>query len=129
MMPRFPSRLSAISSTCALRQPHHCCDVHAQCLPFALAPKVRDRFAELALMCQAVLCCRVSPMQKAEMVDLVKRADPHQVTLAIGDGANDVTMIQVLSYFLLSASLLLSIFTAPKISAISLLPLILSHFE
>ena len=44
-------------------------------------------------MCKAVICCRVTPLQKALVVDLVKR---HKkcVTLAIGDGANDVSMIK-----------------------------------
>lgn len=51
-------------------------------------------FLELALLCQSVICCRVSPAQKAEMVDLVRRK-VKKVTLAIGDGANDVSMIQV----------------------------------
>ena len=37
---------------------------------------------------------RVSPLQKAELVDLVKH-QVHAITLAIGDGANDVGMIQV----------------------------------
>lgn len=38
--------------------------------------------------------CRVSPLQKAELVELV-RHHVHAITLAIGDGANDVGMIQV----------------------------------
>lgn len=37
---------------------------------------------------------RVSPLQKAEIVELVKDSQ-HAITLAIGDGANDVGMIQV----------------------------------
>jgi phospholipid-transporting ATPase len=40
-----------------------------------------------------VLCCRVSPKQKQEIVALVKNALPYAITLAIGDGANDVNMI------------------------------------
>ena len=49
---------------------------------------------ELAILCEAVICCRVSPLQKALVVKLVK--DGLKVmTLAIGDGANDVSMIQV----------------------------------
>lgn len=40
-----------------------------------------------------VLCCRVSPKQKQEIVALVKAALPAAITLAIGDGANDVNMI------------------------------------
>lgn len=42
---------------------------------------------------QAVVCCRVTPLQKAMVVDLVKR-NKKAVTLAIGDGANDVSMIK-----------------------------------
>ncbi|XP_045155973.1 phospholipid-transporting ATPase IK [Echinops telfairi] len=54
----------------------------------------RERaFVDLALRCQAVICCRVTPKQKALIVKLIKR---HKggVTLAIGDGANDVNMIK-----------------------------------
>ncbi|XP_020009009.2 phospholipid-transporting ATPase IK-like [Castor canadensis] len=50
-------------------------------------------FADLASRCQAVICCRVTPKQKALIVALVKKY--HKVvTLAIGDGANDVNMIK-----------------------------------
>jgi phospholipid-transporting ATPase len=41
-----------------------------------------------------VLCCRVSPLQKAQVTRLVKEG-AGAVTLSIGDGANDVSMIQV----------------------------------
>jgi phospholipid-transporting ATPase len=52
-------------------------------------------FAILSFLCNAVICCRVSPLQKAEVVKLVKNHyDFKPVTLAIGDGANDVSMIQ-----------------------------------
>ena len=44
-------------------------------------------------MCKAVICCRVSPLQKALVVKLVKR-HLKALLLAIGDGANDVSMIQ-----------------------------------
>ena len=40
-----------------------------------------------------VVGCRVSPKQKAEIVNLVKEKHPKNTTLAIGDGANDVNMI------------------------------------
>ena len=42
------------------------------------------------------VCCRVSPKQKAEVVRLVRDnlTNPPVITLAIGDGANDVSMIQ-----------------------------------
>ena len=45
-------------------------------------------------MCKAVICCRVSPLQKALVVKLVKK-NQKAILLAIGDGANDVSMIQV----------------------------------
>jgi len=40
-----------------------------------------------------VLACRVSPKQKADIVNMIKEKHPNKVTLAIGDGANDVAMI------------------------------------
>jgi hypothetical protein len=52
-------------------------------------------FLDVALKCSTVLCCRVSPIQKAEVVKLVKTYVGQCVTLAIGDGGNDVAMIQV----------------------------------
>lgn len=39
------------------------------------------------------MCCRVSPKQKAQMVNLIKERQDNMTTLAIGDGANDVNMI------------------------------------
>lgn len=51
------------------------------------------RFLDIASQCKAVICCRVTPLQKALVVELIKRAK-NAVTLAIGDGANDVSMIK-----------------------------------
>ncbi|WAQ89996.1 hypothetical protein PtA15_11A688 [Puccinia triticina] len=56
-------------------------------------PFTREALLELATRCAAVVCCRTSPKQKAEIVRLVKEGIGAQ-TLAIGDGANDVSMIQ-----------------------------------
>nr|XP_019599505.1 PREDICTED: phospholipid-transporting ATPase IK isoform X2 [Rhinolophus sinicus] len=50
-------------------------------------------FMALALQCHAVICCRFTPQQKALIVALVKQYQ-NVVTLAIGDGANDVNMIK-----------------------------------
>uniref|UniRef100_A0A8C2Z5G0 Phospholipid-transporting ATPase n=1 Tax=Cyclopterus lumpus TaxID=8103 RepID=A0A8C2Z5G0_CYCLU len=50
-------------------------------------------FLRLACLCKAVICCRVTPLQKAQVVELVKK-HKQAVTLAIGDGANDVSMIK-----------------------------------
>lgn len=48
---------------------------------------------KLGTLCEGVICCRVSPLQKALIVRLVKDG-LGAMTLAIGDGANDVSMIQ-----------------------------------
>merc|ERR1712131_390307 len=53
----------------------------------------RDLFLEVSKLCQSVICCRVTPLQKAEVVELIKKSEKC-VTLAIGDGANDVSMIK-----------------------------------
>ncbi|KAI1147884.1 phospholipid-translocating P-type ATPase [Nemania diffusa] len=51
-------------------------------------------FFELAVRVDAVICCRASPSQKARLVRGVREAEPACVTLAVGDGANDIAMIQ-----------------------------------
>jgi len=56
--------------------------------------KTRSMLLELSKSCRAVVGCRVSPDQKRQMVDLIKKGIPTVRTLAIGDGANDVAMIQ-----------------------------------
>ena len=56
--------------------------------------KLKLTLRELSKQCEAVICCRVSPGQKAELVKLIKDGDPKIVTAAIGDGANDVSMIR-----------------------------------
>jgi magnesium-transporting ATPase (P-type) len=50
-------------------------------------------FLKLGVACQTVICCRVSPKQKAEVVRLV-RTNNKWITLSVGDGANDVAMIR-----------------------------------
>ncbi|AET40303.1 aminophospholipid-translocating P4-type ATPase DNF1 Ecym_5564 [Eremothecium cymbalariae DBVPG len=68
--------------------------IDGDALKVALAGEdTRRKFLLLCKNCRAVLCCRVSPAQKAAVVRLVK--DTLDVmTLAIGDGSNDVAMIQ-----------------------------------
>lgn len=50
-------------------------------------------FLDLTLNSQAVVCCRVAPKQKALVVRMIKKNIVGAITLAIGDGANDVSMI------------------------------------
>ncbi|CAF0965236.1 unnamed protein product [Adineta steineri] len=50
---------------------------------------------ELTIQCPAVVVCRCSPTQKANVVELLKKYGNHRVRVcAIGDGGNDVSMIQ-----------------------------------
>lgn len=53
-----------------------------------------SRFRDVSVRCHAVLCCRLSPLQKCEVVQLMKSLPDEPITAAIGDGANDVSMIQ-----------------------------------
>ena len=50
-------------------------------------------FMDIAKDATSVICCRVSPSQKSKVVLMMKRFNPKAVTLAIGDGGNDVPMI------------------------------------
>ncbi|KAG5848231.1 hypothetical protein ANANG_G00096250 [Anguilla anguilla] len=63
-------------------------------LDWALQDELQDPFLELTRQCRAVICCRSTPLQKSQVVRLV-RDRLGVTTLAIGDGANDVSMIQV----------------------------------
>ncbi|XP_018431730.1 PREDICTED: phospholipid-transporting ATPase IC-like [Nanorana parkeri] len=59
----------------------------------ALKEERQKNFVDLACECHSVICCRVTPKQKAMVVDLVKKYKK-AITLSIGDGANDVSMIK-----------------------------------
>uniref|UniRef100_A0A0E0AA16 Phospholipid-transporting ATPase n=1 Tax=Oryza glumipatula TaxID=40148 RepID=A0A0E0AA16_9ORYZ len=66
--------------------------IDGKSLTYALEDDVKFKFLDLALKCASVICCRSSPKQKALVTRLVKHTN--RVTLAIGDGANDVGMLQ-----------------------------------
>ncbi|TNM89370.1 hypothetical protein fugu_003604 [Takifugu bimaculatus] len=67
--------------------------INGHSLAYALDQSMELEFLKTACMCKAVICCRVTPLQKAQVVELVKKYKK-AVTLAIGDGANDVSMIK-----------------------------------
>ncbi|KAG7499111.1 phospholipid-transporting ATPase ID-like [Solea senegalensis] len=67
--------------------------INGHSLAFALEKNLQLELLRTACMCQTVICCRVTPLQKAQVVQLVKKYK-QAVTLAIGDGANDVSMIK-----------------------------------
>ncbi|XP_056411878.1 phospholipid-transporting ATPase VA isoform X3 [Hyla sarda] len=68
--------------------------IDGKTLAFALDTSQSDKFISLAQKCRSVLCCRSTPLQKSMVVKLV-RDKLKAMTLAIGDGTNDVSMIQV----------------------------------
>lgn len=71
-----------------------CITISGAALPAALAsPESKVLLAEALAICAAVIFCRVSPSQKAEVVQLVRATSPQATTLAIGDGANDTAML------------------------------------
>ena len=55
--------------------------------------EIANMFLSVAKKAIAVICCRVSPLQKSQVVKLLKNYDNSKITLAIGDGGNDVSMI------------------------------------
>ncbi|VVA90796.1 unnamed protein product [Arabis nemorensis] len=67
--------------------------IDGKCLMYALDPSLRVMLLSLSLNCTSVVCCRVSPLQKAQVTSLVRKG-AKKITLSIGDGANDVSMIQ-----------------------------------
>uniref|UniRef100_A0A8C7DXT4 Phospholipid-transporting ATPase n=1 Tax=Naja naja TaxID=35670 RepID=A0A8C7DXT4_NAJNA len=77
----------------AFRRKHDCAlvisgDSLEVCLKY-----YEHEFVELACQCPAVVCCRCSPTQKAHIVKLLQHHTGKR-TCAIGDGGNDVSMIQ-----------------------------------
>lgn len=54
---------------------------------------LREAFLGASDKVDVVLACRVSPKQKADIVNMIRARFPNKGTLSIGDGANDVNMI------------------------------------
>ncbi|KAI0476154.1 phospholipid-translocating P-type ATPase [Xylariaceae sp. FL0804] len=74
-------------------EPTHALVIDGFTLKWVLDESLKQKFLLLCKQCASVLCCRVSPAQKAAVVAMVK-AGLDVMTLSIGDGANDVAMIQ-----------------------------------
>ncbi|OBT41228.1 hypothetical protein VE00_09241 [Pseudogymnoascus sp. WSF 3629] len=73
--------------------PTHAIVIDGDSLKLVLNETLRQKFLLLCKQCKSVLCCRVSPAQKAAVVKMVKTG-LDVMTLSVGDGANDVAMIQ-----------------------------------
>lgn len=66
--------------------------VSGESLDILMSPDMIDNFLTVAIKCHSVICCRVSPLQKANIVEQM-RIKTNKLSLAIGDGSNDVGMI------------------------------------
>ncbi|KAG0042366.1 hypothetical protein BGZ83_000552 [Gryganskiella cystojenkinii] len=71
----------------------HALIIDGETLKYGLSPALSGLLLDVSKRCKSVICCRVSPLQKAKVVSMVKRG-LDVMTLSIGDGANDVSMIQ-----------------------------------
>ncbi|CAL9730539.1 probable phospholipid-transporting ATPase Dnf3p [Monosporozyma unispora] len=90
------SKMNAISQEISAGNMAHCVIVidGATLGSFESNPTLMSVFVELCTKTDSVICCRSSPSQKAIMVSNIRNANKNEVTLAIGDGANDIAMIQ-----------------------------------
>lgn len=67
--------------------------IEGSCLATVISDEeLSNQFFHLAIRSRSVVCCRMSPKQKADVVHIFKSRG-NWITLAIGDGANDVSMI------------------------------------
>nr|XP_054369940.1 phospholipid-transporting ATPase IF [Mirounga angustirostris] len=87
---------SAVENSLRIKEDHviqHGLVVDGTSLSLALREHEK-LFMEVCRNCSAVLCCRMAPLQKAKVIRLIKISPEKPITLAVGDGANDVSMIQ-----------------------------------
>ncbi|XP_054208132.1 phospholipid-transporting ATPase VB isoform X4 [Homo sapiens] len=88
---RLPSKTPSITSEAVV--PEAGLVIDGKTLNAIFQGKLEKKFLELTQYCRSVLCCRSTPLQKSMIVKLV-RDKLRVMTLSIGDGANDVSMIQ-----------------------------------
>ena len=55
---------------------------------------MKEKFSTLSSKCRTVVACRLAPVQKSQLVRMIKESSGQNVTAAIGDGGNDISMIQ-----------------------------------
>jgi len=68
--------------------------IEGDSISHCLDDDLKDLFWNIVKNSKSVVCCRCSPKQKAEVVGFVKKKS-NEVTLAIGDGGNDIPMIKL----------------------------------
>jgi phospholipid-translocating ATPase len=87
--------VSTINSIRKGRMAHSVLVIDGQTLSMMEGDEIlMPRFFKLAILVDSVICCRASPKQKAFLVKTVRKHVLNAITLAIGDGANDIAMIQ-----------------------------------
>jgi phospholipid-transporting ATPase len=67
--------------------------IDTKALKYALTPQLEQKFISVVTRCKSAICCRCTPLQKARVTKLVE-SRLKKKGLAIGDGVNDVSMIQ-----------------------------------
>uniref|UniRef100_A0A3Q3IRB2 Phospholipid-transporting ATPase n=1 Tax=Monopterus albus TaxID=43700 RepID=A0A3Q3IRB2_MONAL len=87
-----PETAVNISYACSLLKDEDLLVIDGHTLAMALSSDLQDRFVDLAKRCRSVVCCRVTPLQKSDVVKVVQ--DKLKVMTLAVDGANDVNMIQ-----------------------------------
>jgi phospholipid-translocating ATPase len=86
---------TTLNDVCREMAPHTVVVIDGQTLAAVDADdEVAVLFYDLVVRVDSVICCRASPSQKANLVMAIRRYVPKSMTLAIGDGANDIGMIQ-----------------------------------
>ncbi|KAF7563169.1 hypothetical protein G7046_g978 [Stylonectria norvegica] len=89
------SLTAMLNDVCRGMVPHSVVVVDGQTLAVVDASEeLAMLFYDLVVRVDSVICCRASPSQKANLVTSIRRYIPQSMTLAVGDGANDIGMIQ-----------------------------------
>jgi len=93
VMNQMTEALESIRGEASQKNQENALVIDGRALSLALLDNCKSTFLELGTSCKVVICCRVSPLQKAQITELVKLSG--RTTIGIGDGANDVGMIQM----------------------------------
>ncbi|KAJ3123369.1 hypothetical protein HK100_011630 [Physocladia obscura] len=81
-----------IISNAGIKGFRYCLVIDGDSLSHVFSGKFEQKLVDVGVFCHSVICCRVSPLQKSQVVLMVKKI-LKKMTLAIGDGANDCPMI------------------------------------
>ena len=73
--------------------------IEGQAITLCMSTELKELFLKVINKSRSVICCRCNPSQKAEIVHYVKEYS-NEITLAIGDGGNDVNMIRVINFLI-----------------------------